>query len=219
MRQFLDENRPLPNVDITSSILKMFLNIPILVIKTSFTTKVLSTRKGSKKHWNVDVFYTMDCDKTIPVKDFNIILVDNNEGFVAPAVAEAQVNLHEDIVSSISALEDTIDSFKSLGKGIPEGTDMYKCINLININLKAARSLAVFTNCATGEAQVTTKNAPSSVPLPLGQQLLEPQPKRRKVTATVSVNPEKDTTLELSEEETAKLKAQDPALDQIGGWF
>ena len=84
---------------------------------------------------------------------------------VAPVVAEAQANLHEDIVSAVGALEDTMDSFKSLGKTIPEGTDMYKCINLINFNLKAARSLAVSTNCAAGTADIITKNPPSSVPL------------------------------------------------------
>ena len=137
--------------------------------------------------------------------------------------------MHEDTISSISALQDTIDSFKSLGKGIPQVTDMYKCIYLININLKAAVYIVskftiwlnnyVSTNCTTGAAQVTTKNAPSSVPLPSDQQLLEPQAKRRKATATVLVNPDKDTTLVLTEEEKEKLKVQNPALDPIRGWF
>ena len=161
----------------------------------------------------------MENDKQYAAKDFHIVLVDNNEGFVAPAIPEVQANLHEDITSAIGALEDTIDSFKTLVKGVPEGKNIYKCINLIHINLKTARSLAMSTNCATGAAQVAAKNTASSVPLPSGQVLLEPQAKRRKVACTVSVNPEKDTSLELSPEEIEKLKAQDPSLDPIGGWF
>ena len=59
-----------------------------------------------------------------------VVLVDNNEGFVAPAVPEVQANLHEDITSAIGAWDDTIDSFRTLVKGVPKGTDMYKCMNL-----------------------------------------------------------------------------------------
>ena len=33
------------------------------------------------------------------------------------------------------------------------------------------------------------------------------------------MNPEKDTSLEVSPEEIEKLKAQEPSLDPIGGWF
>ena len=161
----------------------------------------------------------MENEKQNATKDLHIVLVDNNEDFVAPAVPEVQANLYEDITSTIGILEDTIDSSKTLAEGVPEGTDMYKCMNLIYINLKTARSPAISTNSATGAAQVAAKNTPSSVPLPSGQVLLELQPKRRKVACTVSVNPEKDTSLELSPEEIEKLKAQDPSLDPIGGWF
>ena len=80
--------------------------------------------------------------------------------------------------------------------------------------MKTARNLAMSTNCATGAAQVAAKNTVSSVPLPSGQVLLEPQAKRRKVACTVPLNPENDTSLEIE-----KLKAQDPSLDPIGGWF
>ena len=107
----------------------------------------------------------MENDKQYAEKDFHIVLFDNNEGFVAPAVPEVQANLHEDIPGAIGVLEDTIDSFKTLVKGVPESTDMYKCMNLIHINLKTARSLVISTNCATGAAQVAAKNMPSSVPL------------------------------------------------------
>ena len=55
----------------------------------------------------------MEDDKQYAAKDFHIVLVDNNEGFVAPAVPEVQAHLHEDITSAIGALEDTIDSFKT----------------------------------------------------------------------------------------------------------
>ena len=46
--------------------------------------------------------------------------MDNNEGFVAPAVAYCQAELHEEFTMAISALDDAKDSFKSLTKLVPE---------------------------------------------------------------------------------------------------
>ena len=46
--------------------------------------------------------------------------MDNNEGFVAPAVPYYQSELHEEFTMAISALDDARDSFKSLTKLVPE---------------------------------------------------------------------------------------------------
>ena len=45
--------------------------------------------------------------------------MDNNEGFVDPAIAYCQAELHEEFIMAISALDDAKDSFQSLTKLVP----------------------------------------------------------------------------------------------------
>ena len=52
--------------------------------------------------------------------------MDNNEGFVAPLVAYCQAELHEKFTMTIIAPDDAKDSFKSLTKLVPEGSEILK---------------------------------------------------------------------------------------------
>ena len=81
--------------------------------------------------------------------------MDNNEGFVAPAVAYCQAELHEEFTIAISALDDTKDSFKSLTKLVPEGSEIHQALVLINMQIKTAHSLSKSANIAMGTADVT----------------------------------------------------------------
>ena len=113
--------------------------------------------------------------------------MDNNEGFVAPAVAYCQSELHEEFTMAISALDDAKDSFKSLTKLVPEGSEIHQALVLINMQIKTAHSLSKSANIAMGTADVTAgRSKSSSIPLAPGQQLLMPR-KKRNVSATKSV--------------------------------
>ena len=113
--------------------------------------------------------------------------MDNNEGFVAPAVAYCQAELHEEFTMAISALDDAKDSFKSLTKLVPEGSEIHQALVLINMQIKTAHSLSKSANITMGTADVTAgRSKSSSIPLAPGQQLLMPR-KKRKVSATQSV--------------------------------
>ena len=56
-----------------------------------------------------------------------VILVDNNEGFVAPAVASCQAELHEEFTIAIGALQDARDNFKCITSLVPEAVKIKHC--------------------------------------------------------------------------------------------
>ena len=113
--------------------------------------------------------------------------MDNNEGFVSPAVPYCQAELHEEFTMAISALDDAKDSFKSLTKLVPEGSEIHQALVLINMEIKTAHGLSKCANIAMGTADVTAgRSKSSSIPLAPGQQLLMPR-KKRKVSSTQSV--------------------------------
>ena len=104
IEQMLDKAEATPHTDIVSAALRLFLNLPIAVLKTKNQTSTTKTR--AKKLWEAYWHYPLDSDSKGNFSDINVILLDNNEGFVAPAVTSCQVELHEEFTMSISALED-----------------------------------------------------------------------------------------------------------------
>ena len=113
--------------------------------------------------------------------------MDNNEGFVAPAVAYCQAELHEEFTMAISALDDAKNSFKSLTKLVPEGSEIHKALVLSNMQIKTGHSLSKSANITMGTADVTAgRSKSSSIPLAPSQHFLTPR-KKRNVSATQSV--------------------------------
>ena len=49
VEQMLDEAQATPHIDIVSAALRLFLNIPIAVLKTKYQTS--TTKPGAKKFW------------------------------------------------------------------------------------------------------------------------------------------------------------------------
>ena len=114
----LDEAQATPHIDIVSAALRLFLNLPIAVLKTKYQSSTTKTR--AKKSWETYWHYPLDSDSKGNFSDIRVILVDNNEGFVAPAVASCQDELHEEFTMAISALEDARDNFKCITSLVPE---------------------------------------------------------------------------------------------------
>ena len=88
-------------------------------------------------------------------------LVHNNEGFVVPAVASCQAELHEEFTLAISALEDAKDNFKCITSLVLEGSEVHKALVFINSQIKAAHRVAKSANLTMGIADVaagTTKS-------------------------------------------------------------
>ena len=128
----------------------------------------------------------MDSDSKGNFSDIKVILVDNNEGFVAPAVASCQAELHEEFTMAISALEDARDNFKCITSLVPEGSKVHKALLVINTQIKAAYRVAKLANLAMGTADVAGTLKVPGIMLPPDQQLLAPR-KKRKISTTQSV--------------------------------
>ena len=133
--------------------------------------------------------YSLDSDSKGDFGNSKVILVDNNEGFVAPAVASCQAEIHEEFTMAISALEDAKDNFKCITSLVPEGSKVHKAIVFINSQIKAAHRVAKSANLTMGTADVAsgTTKLPG-IPLPPGQQLLAPRKKKESVLNTKCSN-------------------------------
>ena len=94
VEQMLDEAQAIPHIDIVSATLRLFLNIPKEVLKTKYQTS--TTKSKEKKLWKAYWHYPLDSDSKGNFSDIKVILVHNKEGFVAPAVASCQAELHEE---------------------------------------------------------------------------------------------------------------------------
>ena len=136
VEQMLDEAQATPHIDIVSAALRLFLNLPIAVLKTKYQTSTKTTR--AKKAWEAYWHYPLDSDSKGNFSDIRIILVDHSEGFVAPAVASCQAELHEEFTMAISALEDTRDNFQCITSLVSEGSEVHKALLVINTQIKAA---------------------------------------------------------------------------------
>ena len=168
VEQMLNEAQATPHIDIVSAALRLFLNLPIAVLKTKYQTTTTKTR--AKKLWEAYWHYPLDSDSKGDFGDIKVILVDNNEGFVVPAVVSCQAELHEEFTIAISALEDAKDNFKCITSLVPEGSEVHKALVLINSQIKAAQRVAKSANLAMGTADVaagTTKSP--GILLPPGQ--------------------------------------------------
>ena len=175
VEQMLDEAQATPHIDIVSAALRLFLNPPIAVLKTKYQTSTKTTR--AKRSWEAYWHCPLDSDSKGNFSDTKIILVDNNAGFVAPAVASCQAELHEEFTMAISALEDARDNFKCITSLVPEGSEVHKALLVINTQIKAAYRLAKSANITMGTPDVAgTPKAPGIILLP-GQQLLMPRKK------------------------------------------
>ena len=128
----------------------------------------------------------MDSDSKGNFSDIKVILVDNNEGFVAPAVASCQAELHEEFTMAISALEDARDNFKCITSLVPEGSEVHKALLVMKTQTKAAYRVAKSANLAMGTADVAGTPKVVGITLLPGQQLLVPS-KKRKISSTQSV--------------------------------
>ena len=144
VEQMLDESAPTPHIDITSSALRLLLNFPIGVLKTKYQS---STKTRAKKVWEAYWYFSLDADSHLEFLKIHVVLVDNNEGFVAPAVPYCQNELHEEFTIAISALDDAKDSFKSPTKLVPEGSEIHQAHADQHANQNSIQPFQVCKHC------------------------------------------------------------------------
>ena len=68
------ENGIIPNIDLSATAVQLFLNIPSLVIQTSYT----HNQTSNKKEWFCTADEALGTTIDLDIHSYKIIIVDNN---------------------------------------------------------------------------------------------------------------------------------------------
>ena len=129
----------------------------ILRFETVVTDKT-STRSKAQKQHTVFQHYLCADDEKLTRKDFKIYLIDNNEGFVAPARNISISELHSEISFCTELVNDALKSCKEVVSMTPQNSQINSAFVLAKKHLRAALDLGGSANIAIGTADVTVQD-------------------------------------------------------------
>ena len=95
-------------------------------------------------------------DEQLDKKDF--FLVDNNEGFVAPARNISIAELHSEVSFCTKLLKDVESSCKEILNMSPPSSQLHSAFLLAQKHIRAAFSLGQSADCAVGTANITVSD-------------------------------------------------------------
>ena len=176
-QEMAQENGIIPHIDLSAADVQLFLNIPILVIQTSYTHNPTS----NKKEWFCTAHEALGT--TIDLDIHKIIIVDNNDGFVGATAPIPITHLKEDMISMVDNLKYTIESVQTVLESVPKGTQFYKSTTRVLNYLTAAQQLSSSTNTTIGTAGIALIDTSALVP-PMHSGI--PSKKRKRAVSTVT---------------------------------
>ena len=136
----------------------------ILRFETVPTQK--STRaKPQKQHIVYQQFLSKD-DEQLDKKDFKVFLVDNNEGFIAPARNISIAELHSEVSFCTELLEDVESSCKEILNMSPPSSQLLSAFLLAQKHIRPAFSLGQSADCAVGTTNITVSYIDPDVSFP-----------------------------------------------------
>ena len=113
-------------------------------------------------------------------------LIDNNEGFVAPARNLSISELHSEISFCNAIMRDAVKSCKEIVNMTPVNSQIHSAFGLAHKHLRAALDLGHSANVAVGAAHITVHDFGPGVSLPPGVQPKKFKSRHKTPTATVS---------------------------------
>ena len=108
----------IPQIDLSAAAVQLFLHIPILVIQSSYTNNPTT----HKKEWYCSAQEALGPTKQLDIHKCNIVIVDNNDGFVGATAPIPITHLKEAMISVLDNLKYSIDSVKIVLESVPEGS-------------------------------------------------------------------------------------------------
>ena len=147
-----------------------------------------SRAKPQKKHIVYQHYLCKDDQKLSP-RDFKIFLIDNNEGFVAPARNLCISELHSEISVCNELDRHAVKSCKEVVNMMPVNSQIHSAFVLAHKHLRAALDLWHSANVAVGAAHITVYDVGPGVSLPPGVQPKKSKSRHKTPTATVSKIP------------------------------
>ena len=156
--EMAQENGIIPHIDLSAAAVQLFLNIPILVVKTSFTHNPTT----NKKEWFCVAQEALGPSK-LNIHKYKII-VDNNDEFVGATSPTPITHLKEDQISLLDNLKYAVEATNIVLESVPQGTQFYKSTSRVLNYLTAAQELTSSADATTGTASVTLLQP--TVPVP-----------------------------------------------------
>ena len=102
-QEMAQENGIIPHIDLSAAAVQLFLNISILVVQSSYLTSPTT----HKKEWHCCAQEAQGPSKQLDIHKFNIVIVDNNDGFVGATAPIPITHLKKDMIS----LQDNLNIF------------------------------------------------------------------------------------------------------------
>lgn len=107
-------------------------------------------------------------DQQLTKKDFKIFLIDNNEGFVAPARNISIAELHSEVSFCNDLVKDAENSCKEIVSMTPPSSQLHSAFLLAHKHLRAAFNLGQSADCAVGTADITVPDIGPGISLSPG---------------------------------------------------
>ena len=178
-QEMAQENGIIPHIDLSAAAVQLFLNIPILIIKTNY----IHNPTSNKKEWFCTGHEALGTTRDLDIHSYKIIIVDNNDGFVGATAPIPITHLKEDMISMIDNLKYSIESVHTVLEAVPKGTQFYKSTTRVLNYLTAAQQLSSSTNTTTGTAGIALFDTMAPVP-PMHSGI--PSKKRKRAVSTVT---------------------------------
>ena len=154
------ENGIIPHIDLSAAAVQLFLNIPTLVVQSSYTNNPIT----HKKEWYYSTQEALGPTKQLDIHNYKIVIVDNNDGFVGANAVIPITHLKEDMISVMDNLKYSIESVEIVLDSVPQGSQFHKSTSGVLNYLTAAKELSSSTDATTGTASVTLLEPMAPVP-------------------------------------------------------
>ena len=100
----VQENDIIPHIDLSAAAVQIFLNIPILVVQSSYTNNPTT----HKKELYFSVQEALGPSKQLDIHKYKIVIVANDDGFVEATAPIPITHLKEDMFSAMDNLKYSI---------------------------------------------------------------------------------------------------------------
>ena len=198
-QEMAQENGIIPHVDLSPAAVQLFLNIPILVVQSSYTNCCAQEALGPTKQPDIH--------------KYNSVIVDNNDGFVGATAPIPITHLKEDMISLQDNLKYSIESIQTVLDSVPQGSQFHKCTCRVLNNLTAAKELSSSAVATTGTASATLLEPMAPVPpMHLG---IPAKKRKRAVSHTVTSQEQADADTPVPTQMDPELKYADQVASPV----
>ena len=209
-QEIAQENGIIPHTDLSAAAVQLFLNIPILVIQTSYTHNPTT----NKKEWYCTAHEVLGTTIDLDIHSYKIVIVDNNDGFVQATALIPITHLKEDMISMVDNLKYSIESVETVLESVPKGTQFNKLTTRVLNYLTAAQLLPSSTNATTGTAGIALFD--TSAPVPLMHSGIPSKKRKRAVSTVTSDQVDADTPAAIQMDPEVKFVDQVPS--PVASW-